>query len=66
MGHFEFLRKKIKNLSTYFAKSMTFKNDFIIFGRVKRFVNPCPSISTPNFLSGASQKGFTFMIPFDH
>ncbi len=41
---------------------MTFKTDFLTFGRVKFFVGPCPSFWTPNFLSGASQKGFNFDI----
>ena len=66
MGHFEFLKKKIKNLSTYFAKSMTFKNDFLIFGRVKKIVGSCPLFWTLNFLLVAYQKGFNFMIAFDH
>ena len=35
-------------------------------GRVKRFLGSSPSFSTPNFLSGPSKKGSTFMIAFDH
>ena len=47
-------------------KSITFKNDFHIFGRVRNFLGPSRSFSTPNFLLGASGKGLNFMIAFDH
>ena len=47
-------------------KSMTEKNNFLIFGRVKSFVCSSPSFYTPNFLSGGSRKGCIFMIAFDH
>ena len=64
MGRFWFL-KKIKNLSNVLQKSITFKNDFHFFGRVKSFLGPSRSFSTPNFLSGASRKGLNFLIPFN-
>ncbi len=51
---------------TVLQRCTTFKNDFQILGRVKMFVCSSPSIWTPNFLSGTSKKGSTFMIAFDH
>ena len=45
---------------------MSEKNNFQILGRVKSFVGSSPSFSTPNFLSGAPKKCFTFMIASDH
>ena len=65
MSRFWFLRK-FKNLSNVLQKSIAFKNDFHFFGRVRIFLGPSRSFSTPNFLSGASQKGLNFMIAFDH
>ena len=45
---------------------MTEKNDFLILGRVKSFVGPSTSFSTPDFLSGASRKGCNFTIASEH
>jgi hypothetical protein len=62
---FYFLKKS--NISQNFLqKSITFKNDFHFFGRVKSFLGPSRSFSTPNFLSGAAWKGLNFLIAFDH
>ena len=47
-------------------KSKTFQNDFQILGHIKLFVGSSLSFSNPNFLSGPSKKGSTFMIAFDH
>ena len=58
--------KKSKISQNVLQKSTTEKNDFLIFGRVKSFVGPSPSFCTPNFLSGGSEKCFTFMIASDH
>jgi hypothetical protein len=58
--------KKSKISQNVLQKSITFKNDFHIFARVKIFLGPSRSFSTPNFLSGASRKGLNFMIAFDH
>ena len=58
--------KKSEISQKVLQESMTEKNDFIIFGRVKSFVGPSPSFCTPNFLLGGSRKGCTFMIAFDH
>ena len=58
--------KQSKISQNVLQKSMTFKNDFHFFGRVKKKSGPSQSFSTPNFLSGASRKGFNFMIAFDH
>ena len=58
--------KKSEISQNVLQKSMTEKNDFLIFGRVKTFVGLSPSFSTPNFLSGAPKKCFTFMIALDH
>jgi hypothetical protein len=58
--------KKIKNLSNVSQKSIIFKNDFHFFGRVQSFLGSSRSVSTPNFLSGASRKGLNFMIAFDY
>ena len=58
--------KKSKISQNVLQKSTTEKNDFLILGRVKSFVGPSPSFCTPNFLSGGSEKCFTFMIASDH
>jgi hypothetical protein len=58
--------KKSKISQNVLQKSITFKGDFHFFGRVKSFLGLCRSFSTPNFLSGPSQKGLNFLIPFDH
>jgi hypothetical protein len=57
--------KKSKISQNVLQKSITFKNDFHFFGRVKNFLGPSRSFSTPNFLLGASRKGLNFMIPFN-
>ena len=53
-GPFLFFENKRKISQNVLQKSATFKNDFLIFGRVKIFVGPSTSFLTPNFLSGAS------------
>ena len=58
--------KNSKISQNVLQKSTTFQNDFLIFGRVKKFVFPRTSFSTPDFLSGDSRKAFNFMIAFDH
>ena len=58
--------KKSKISQNVSQKSLTFKTDFNFFGRVKSRVRRSRSFCTPNFLSGASQKGLNFMIAFDH
>ena len=58
--------KNTKISQNVLQKSTTFRNDFLIFGRVKKIVGPSTSFSTPDFLSGASWKAFNFMIAFDH
>ena len=58
--------KNSKISQNVLQKSTTFLNDFLIFGRVKKFAGPSPSFSTPDFLSGDSWKAFNFMIAFDH
>ena len=52
--------KNQKSLKTFLQKSITFKNDFYFFGRVKKIWGPSRSFSTPNFLSVASWKGLFF------
>ena len=59
-------RKKSKISQNVLQKSITFKNDFHFFGRVKIVLGPSRSFFTPNFLSGASRKGLNFLIAFDH
>jgi hypothetical protein len=58
--------KKSKISQNVLQKSITFKTDLNFFGRVKNLLGPSRSFSTPNFLTGASRKGFNFMIAFDH
>ncbi len=58
--------KKSEISQTVLQKCITFKIDSQILGRVKMFVGSSPSFSTPNFLSGPSKKGSTFMIAFGH
>ena len=58
--------KNSKISQNVLQKSTNFQNDFLISSRVKKFVDPSTSISTPKFLSGASRKAFNFMIAFDH
>ena len=60
------MMKKSEISQNVLQKSMTEKNDFLIFGRVKSFVGSSPSFSTPNFLSGTPEKCFNFMIALDH
>ena len=60
------MMKKSEIYQNVLQKSMTEKNDFLIFGRVKSFVGSSPSFSTPNFLSGTPEKCFNFMIALDH
>ena len=58
--------EKNQNLSKRLQKSTTEKNDFLILGRVKSFVGPSTSFSTPDFMSGAFRKGCNFTIASDH
>ena len=58
--------KKTKISQNVLQKSITFKNDFHFFGRVKSRVRRSRSFCTPNFLLVASRKGLNFMIAFDH
>jgi hypothetical protein len=58
--------KKSKISQNVSQKSLTFKTDFNFFGRVKSRVRRSRSFCTPNFVSGASQKGLNFLIAFDH
>ena len=58
--------KKSKISQNVLQQSMNEKNDFLIFGRVKSFVGSSPTFCTPNFLSGAPEKCFNFMIALDH
>ena len=58
--------KNSKISQNVLQKSTTFRNDFLIFGRVKKIVGPSTSFSTPDFFSGTSRKAFNFMIAFDH
>ena len=60
------IMKKSKISQNVLQKSLTEKNDFLIFGCVKSFVGSSPSFWTPNFLSGAPKKCFNFMIAVDH
>ena len=58
--------KNSKISQNVLQKSTTFQNDFLIFGRLKKFLCPSTSFSTPDFLLGASWKALNFMIAFDH
>ena len=58
--------KNSKISQNVLQKSTNFQNDFLIFGRVKKFLCPSTSFLTPDFLSGDSRKAFNFMIAFDH
>ena len=61
MGRFFIFEKNQKSL-----KLITLKKKIHFFGRVTSFLGPSRSFSTPNFLSGASRKGFNFMIALDY
>ena len=63
MGNFEFLIKNQKISQHILQKSMTFKTDFLTFGRVKKLWS-VPIILDPQLFVGGFPKGFHFYDPY--